>query len=197
MSLYNAQISAGSLMLPESRRIARLLLTHPDRTMWTAAIEHDNVLQKKSPATARRQAGLIRQRLNTLDEAGWILIAEGEQEVALQTLLAAAIKHSRLLADFISDVVAGHLRRLETTLSPQDWDAFFAECVQRDPGIADLAVSTRAKLLEVILRILAEAKFLASRRSLRLTPPLLHPDVQRYLRARSDTAVLAVMELKQ
>lgn len=59
------------------------------------------------------------------------------------------------------------------------------------------AASTQAKLLEVILRILVEAKFLASRRSLRLTPPLLHPDVQRYLRARSDAAVLAAMELKQ
>ncbi|RDE51640.1 MAG: DUF1819 domain-containing protein, partial [Candidatus Accumulibacter meliphilus] len=27
MAIYNAEISAGSLMLPESRRIARLLLT--------------------------------------------------------------------------------------------------------------------------------------------------------------------------
>ena len=28
---YSADISAGSLMLPESRRIAELLLTAPDR----------------------------------------------------------------------------------------------------------------------------------------------------------------------
>jgi hypothetical protein len=29
MSTYNAEISAGSLMLPESRRIAKLLLENP------------------------------------------------------------------------------------------------------------------------------------------------------------------------
>jgi hypothetical protein len=32
MGIYNAEISAGSLMLPESRRIARLLLTGPSRS---------------------------------------------------------------------------------------------------------------------------------------------------------------------
>ena len=53
--LYNAEISAGSLLLPESRRIARLLLTHPTSAQWDAALKDENLLQKK-PATARRQA---------------------------------------------------------------------------------------------------------------------------------------------
>ena len=59
MPLYNAEISAGSLMLPESRRVARLLLTHPATEQWFEALKVDNILQKKSPATARRQARLI------------------------------------------------------------------------------------------------------------------------------------------
>ena len=65
MSIYNAEISAGSLMLPESRRIARLLLTHPTKEQWFEALKLDNILQKKSPATAKRQARLIRNRLDT------------------------------------------------------------------------------------------------------------------------------------
>ena len=137
MGLYNAEISAGSLMLPESRRVASLMLTQPSRQSWFEALRLDNILQKKSPATARRQARLIRNRLETLDESAWQKVAEGEQEVALQVLLAAAIKHSRLLGDFLGDVVAGRLRRLERTLSPGDWDAFLADCAHRDPAVID------------------------------------------------------------
>lgn len=195
-SLYNAEISAGSLMLPESRRVARFMLTQPDRATWFETLKTENILQKKSPATARRQARLIRNRLETLDEEAWQLVAEGEQEIALQILLAASIKHSRLLGDFMRDVVAGHLRRLEETLIVSDWDAFLADCMQRDPDVAAWSDSTKAKLLQVVLRMLAEARYLESTRSLRLTPPLLHPEVQRYLKSRSEAAVLAAMELK-
>ena len=158
MGLYHAEISAGSLMLPESRRVASLMLGHPNQLAWFEALRLDNILQKKSPATARRQARLIRNRLETLDESAWNKVADGEQEVALQMLLAAAIKHSRLLGDFLRDVVAGRLRRLERTLSYGDWDAFLADCAHRDPAVATWSATTRAKLLQVILRMLAEAR---------------------------------------
>ena len=67
MPLYNAEISAGSLMPSESRRVAALLLTHPNEAAWQHAIEVENILQKKTVATARRQATLLRRRLSTLD----------------------------------------------------------------------------------------------------------------------------------
>lgn len=192
---YNAEISAGSLMLPESRRVAGFMLTNPDRATWFDTLKTENILQKKSPATARRQARLIRNRLETLDEEAWRMVAQGEQEVAQQILLAASIKHSRLLGDFMRDVVAGHIRRLETNLSASDWDAFLADCSRRDPAVTVWSDTTKAKLLQVVLRMLAEARYLESTRSLRLTPPLLHPEVLRYLKSRSEAAVLAAMEL--
>lgn len=172
------------------------MLSHPDPVAWLTAIVRDNVLQKTSQVTARRQAGLIRRRLVMLDETAWHLVAEAEQEVAVQILLAAAVKHSRLLGDFMRNVVAGHVRRLEHTLSHSDWEAFLADCARRDAAVAQWSTGTRSKLLEVMQRILAEAHYLESTRNLRLTPPLLHPDVVRYLRARSELEVLAAMELK-
>lgn len=198
MTIYNAEISAGSLMLPESRRIATLLLTHPTREQWFEALKLDNVLQKKSPATARRQARLIRNRLDTLEEEAWSLIAAGAQEVATQLLFAAAIKHSRILGDFLRDIYAGHLRRLETHLSPaKDWESFMADCLQRDPEIANFSDTTKAKMLQVVLRVLAEGKYVDSTKTLRLTPPHLHPDVVRYLKKHGETSVLALMDMKQ
>jgi len=198
MAIYNAEISAGSLMLPESRRVATLLLAHPTKEQWFEALKLDNVLQKKSPATARRQARLIRNRLETLEDQAWSLIAEGSQEVATQLLFAAAIKHSRILGDFLRDVYAGHLRRLETNLSPaKDWESFMADCLQRDPEIANFSDTTKAKMLQVVLRVLAEGKYVDATKTLRLTPPHLHPEVVRYLKKHGETSVLALMDMKQ
>jgi hypothetical protein len=88
MSLYNAEISAGSLMPTESRRIAELLLTNPTEEQWDAALKDENMLQKK-PSTARRQARLIRNRLDTLDAEGLAMVVEGDSELRGQTLLAS------------------------------------------------------------------------------------------------------------
>ncbi len=194
MSLYNAEISAGSLMPLESKRISSLLLSQPDETAWVNAIEVENILQKKTAATARRQARLIRRRLSNLDSAGWRLIAERESEVANQLLLAAAIKHSQLLGDFMRNVYAGHQRRLESSIALTDWEDFLTECSHQDPAVSKWSNSTKDKLFQVIVRILVEAKYLANTKGMTLTPRALHPDVKLYLQAREESYVLDCLE---
>jgi hypothetical protein len=88
----------------------------PDPVAWLHAIETENILQKKTPATARRQARLIQRRLITLDAQAWKMISERENEVVNQLLLAAAVKHSELLGDFMRNVYADRQRRLEVAL---------------------------------------------------------------------------------
>lgn len=194
MIRYNAEISAGSLMPLESKRVAALLLSDPDESEWLNAIETENILQKKTPATARRQATLLRRRLTTLDAQGLKMIAERESEVAIHLLLAAAIKHSQLLGDFMLRVYSDRQRRLEPALDPTDWQDFLAECAHHDAAVAKWSDSTKAKLFQVIVRILAEAKYLESARSMRLTPQSLHPDVRRYLSTHDETYVLDCLE---
>lgn len=194
MTRYNAEISAGSLLPLESRRIATLLLSEPDQAAWLYAIETENVLQKKTPATARRQARLLRRRLSTLDAQAWKMIAEREKEVLIQLLLAAAIKHSHLLGDFMLRVYADRQRRLEPALAPSDWQDFLVECAHHDAAVAGWSESTKAKLFQVIVRILVEAKYLESARTMKLTPQSVHPDVRRYLNTHDENYVLDCLE---
>ncbi|MET3622985.1 DUF1819 family protein [Burkholderia ambifaria] len=193
MGIYNAEISAGSLMIPESRRIATLLLSRPSDAQWEAALNDENLLQKK-PATAKRQARLIRRRLETLDEEGLRLVVEGDSELCRQILLSAAIRHSRLLSDFMRDVYAVDLRRLERNLNHRQWDSFLAECEHRDDAVSRWAESTREKLFQVIVRILFEAKYLDSTGRRGLTPPLVHPRAEAYLKRFGDAETLARLE---
>lgn len=165
----------------ESRRIAEFLLEQKDADDWRRALVEDNLLQKKSPATALRQAKLIRKRLETLDPVAWEMIANREQEVTIQLLLIAAMRHSQLLADFISHVYIEHQRGLDLALSSADWDGFLTECGHRDESVSQWSPSTQVKLFQVVVRILAEAKYLENTRGMKLTPQSLHPDVKRYL----------------
>ena len=191
--MFNAEISAGSLLLPESRRIARLLLTQPTPEAWDTALYQDNLLQKK-PATAKRQATLIRKRLETLDAQAWGLVADGDIETASQLLLAAAIRHSLLLGEFLRTIYGPALQRLDAQLTPLAWEAFLSDCAQHDPAVGRWAASTRTKLYQVVMRILAEARFVASTRQPLLTPPMLHPLVKQQLIRLGAHDTLSVMD---
>lgn len=198
MSLYNAEVSAGSLMLPESRRVAAFMLTGPDESAWRGAFSlEENLLQKNKPATARRMGRLIRNRLEAVSEDTLRLIAEGDREVALQLLVACAIRHSRLLGDYLRDIYRERLRRLEETLDPKDWESFLHECEHREPTVAEWSESTRKKIFQVIVRILAEAGYLKTTRGMELTVPHLHPLVIKHLKSIGWQDILAEMEMER
>lgn len=194
-AIYNAEISAGSLMLRESRKVAKLLLAGADEKTWHQAIYVDNILQKKVPATAKRMARLIRNRLEPMSPDLWKLIVNGSAETSLQALLAAAIHHSRLLGDFLNNVVKEKYRIFDKQVTVQDWKKFLYTCELRDSVVTQWTETTRAKLGQVIFRILAEARYLDSTRSLKLTPVSLTPEVRRYLLEHKEKYILKCMDV--
>ncbi len=193
--IYNAEISAGSLMFSESRKVAKLLLAGADDQDWHKAIYIDNVLQKKVPATARRMLRLIRNRLEPMSPELLEMVVRGTSETAMQALLVAAIRHSRLLGDFLNDVVKEKYRIFDKQLTVQDWKKFLYTCELRDSMVTQWTETTRAKLGQVIFRILAEARYLDSTRSLKLTPITLTPEVRSYLLKHKEKYILKCMDI--
>jgi hypothetical protein len=194
---FTGELVAGSLLLAESRKIARLLLEGADKDTWYRAIIVENILQKRSPATAKRQARLIRHRLESMTPGLWGMVADGNADVTIQALLAAAIKHSRLLGDFLDQVVRQHIMSFDFRLSVKDWTDYLESCGHLDTNVREWAESTRRKLREVVFRILSEARYLDSTRSLKLTPVVIVDEVRRYLLENHEHYVLKCMEIHQ
>jgi len=192
--IYNAEIVAGSLLVMESRKIARLLLGNAGPDDWHQAIVIDNVLQKRTPSSAKRQARLIKNRLSLMKPELWDLIVQGPSDITVQALLAAAIKHSSLLGDFMDTVIRQHWRTFSPKLSDKDWKEFMETCGQVDPGIEQWTPSTRAKLKQVIFRILAESKYIDNTRNLQLLPVRVIPEIRQYLLKNSEHDILRCME---
>jgi len=191
--IYTGDIVAGSLLITESRKIAQLLLNKVNEDQWHQAIILDNILQKRSPVAAKRQALLIRNRLTLMEPDLWELICKGNNDISVQALLSAAIKYSRLVGDFLDQVVRKHWRTFKPVISVKDWKYFIEICAQADPHVLEWTESTRAKLKQVVFRILAESNYIDSTRSGKIKPVIVLPEIRKYLTRHSEEYVLRCM----
>jgi len=195
LSLYHAELTAGSLKLAESRVVAELLLRHADQDTWKSAIGAENRLHTRSPATAQRLARLIRNRLETMGPELWLLVRDGNAHVATHAALAATVKHSNLLGDFLIMVVGEQYRRFATTLSRTLWDEFLDGCRERDPAMPQWPESTRARLRSSIFQILAQAGYIESTRRPTLRTVHIAAPVLNYLKANNEERVLRCIQV--
>ncbi len=193
--MYSAEIVAGSLLIGETRKLAEVMLRDQSKSVWRDAVIVENVLQKKTHSTAKRMAGLIRHRLEKGESEIWKLIASGDFELSGQATLVLVIRRSRLLADFMSEVLGLKVRRLDFKLVQKDWDDFLQECELRDPVAVSWSALTKAKLFEVIVRILAEARYLNSSKEKIIQGVMIRPEIRSYLEAANDHTTLASLEL--
>ena len=197
MQTYNGEIVAGSLLVKESRAVAELLLKGLDEKQFYEEILVSNVLQKRSPASAKRQAKLIRNRLQPLHQDFWEMIQNGSHEQSTQTLLAASIDHSHLLGDFIKQAIQLQIKTFQKQITYREWNSFFEECKHRDPNAAQWAESTTKKIRQVVFRILAEAQVIDSTRSLTLIPFSLLPEIKELLVRHEESYALECLEAIQ
>ncbi len=195
--IYSGEIVAGALLVEESRKAAQLLIDDVETQEWRQAIVIDNILQKKSPETAKRQGRLIKARLSLMNRDLWKMIVEGSSETASQALLAASIKHSRLVGDFMDTVLRQHWLTFTKQVTTADWKDYLDECSQIEPHVESWKPSTRSKLKQVVFRMLSEANYIDNTRNCKLMPVFLTPQVRGYLIKNDESYVLRCMEISR
>jgi hypothetical protein len=195
--IYNAKITGGSLRLRDSRIIANLLLQRLGAEEWKQAIFEDNVLQLNREGTIRRIAPLLRNRLEPMGEGLWEMVRDGGRELATQATFAAAIKHSRLLGDFLNITYRGQRARFAKNLEPRFWTDYMAGCRGRDPELPLWSDLTVAKLRSVVFSMLAEVGYIDNTKNLLMQNVFLEPQLISYLASRDETYVLRCMEVNE
>lgn len=194
-SPYQANFTKCSLIVPESRIIASLLLQGVEGRDWDKQVRDLNVLQKRTAKTADSYATLARSRLQTMDAGLWELVLDGSAPVATHAVLAATVKFSPLFGDFMRTVVRDQFRRFATHLEARHWDAYIEDSLRSQPNMPTLSDSTRVKLRQNAMRMLAEAGFIENTRSLRLRSQQIEPAVLHYLRQHNEQYVLDCLQV--
>jgi hypothetical protein len=193
---YHANLTAGSLKIPESRIVADLLLRDLTADQWQTAVYDDNVLQTRSRKTAGRLVLLLRGRLETMESDLWRLVRDGNLVTVTHACLAAAIKHSALLGDFMDLVLREQYRLLSCKLSPALWRRYIDDCHSRDPELPIWAESTVDRLRSTVFQILAQGGYLDSTRGLNLQAAHIDRDVINYLKSHREAYVLRCIEVR-
>lgn len=194
-SFYKANITAGALLVPESRKIADLMLRKVLPQEWKEEIEQKNILQKLSVSSSKRVASHIRSRLELMKPELWQMVRDGDAILTTQAIFAAAIKHCRILGDYLDFVVRDQFRKLEDKLTPALWDEFVLACKQRDPLMEDFPPSTAKKMRSVVHKILVEVGYLKSAHDWHLKKIEIIPEVMEYLKQNNEDYVLKCIQV--
>lgn len=192
---YQATITSGSLRVSETRVIADLLLGGVDAHDWHVEIQDKNVLQARSPQTASRLSGLLRARLELMERPLWKMVRDGSSLLATHACLAAAVKHSSLLGDFLYMVVREQYQLFRPALSNPLWEHFIEDCHNRDPAMSDWSESTVARLRSTVFQILSQAGYVESTRTLKLQTVFIAKEVLNYLQEHDEQYVLRCIQV--
>ncbi len=192
---YKANVTAGALLIPESRKISDLMLREVSPSEWKDAIETQNILQKLSVSTSKRIASFIKARLELMTPELWKMVRDGDATLATQALFAAAIKHCRILGDYLDIVIRKQFMKLEDRLTPSMWEEFIVSCKQRDPMMEDFPPSTAKKMRSVIHKILAEVGYLKSVHDWQLNHIEILPEIKKYLEEHNEDYVLKCIQV--
>lgn len=192
---YRAGLTAGALKVAESRALADLLLQEASEAEWKAALFDENILQVRARKTAQRLSLLIRGRLETMGPELWLLVRDGSLPVATHACLAAAIKKSPLLGDFLDLVVRDQYRVFSPSLSIPLWNRYVEDCRGRDPEMPVWSDATVDRLRNSVFQILIQAGYLENTRTLKLQTVHIAKEVLRILHDHDEHYVLRCIQV--
>ena len=192
---YDSDLIGGSLMVRESRLIADLLLREATPEQWHQAIQIDNILQKRTPASAQRNATAIRKRLERLEPDFWKALRDGDDELATQVAFCGALERNLLLVEFMETVLRDAYTSQAEQLDSYVWLDFLEERSQRDPDIVDWKESSKKKMGQVVFRMLAEVGYLKSTRKLELQRVIIRAELRMLLEEHYKQRIKRCMEV--
>lgn len=175
---FKLSFTAASLRPELARIVAESYLKLGD---WGLTKEHilaSNALQCRSASSAIRMERELSQRLETLTVDQIKLLAQATAEDRAAIAWLAACKHIRFVFEFATEVLRDKLAAHDSNLRHSDYEVYVESKGLTHPEIAQLTVSSKNKIRQVMLRMLNEAGLLAKGNSLgTIQRPALSPGV--------------------
>lgn len=183
---FNLSFTAASLRPELARIIAEHYLAVGDWDLAKQSILSSNALQCRSASSAIRLEREFRQRLGSLTQDQLLLAAQATAEDRAAIAWLAVCKSIRFAFEFASDVLREKLASHDAVLRPSDYEAYVEHKGTFHPELARLTTSSKNKVRQVLLRMLAEAGLLATGTALgTIQRPALSPTVVRAITSDS------------
>ena len=177
---FNLSFTAASLRPDLARIVAEHYLAAGDWDLARQRILSSNALQCRSATSAIRLEREFRQRLRTMTHDQLILVAQATADDRAAIVWLAVCKHIRFAFEFAAEVLREKLSAHDLVLRHSDYESYVENKGAFHPELARLTTSSKKKVRQVLLRMLAEAGLLATGTALGIIQrPALTPTVVR------------------
>ena len=188
---FNLSFTAASLRPELARIIAEIYLQEGNWPAAKARVLASNALQCRTTTSAVRMETELRRRLMHLTPTQLSLLVAGPMESSAAMAWLAALKHINFVFQFAAEVLRAKLGRRDTTLRHSDYETFFDAQQDLHPELSRLTPLSKAKVRQVLYRMLAEGQLLAPGKPLgSIQRPVLSPATSAAI-AADDPAWLA------
>ena len=170
---YLMSFTAGALLYRESITVSDLYAELADWDAVRTSVIAENRLQTRTVSAAKRVYREVSARLQTLTPAEMEILRDGTRAEQGYVLWLAICKRYRFVHDFAIEVVREKYLRLDFELAYEDFDVFYHAKADWHPEVESVEASTRAKLRQILFRMMREAEILSSQDH--ILPAILTP----------------------
>jgi len=171
---YKMSFVTGGLFLNESIDVARM---HAHGATWEETIRRaleQGVSSLPKAASRRRTLREIVNRISTLDDEELTYLVEDADRQDQQALLwLATCRAYRFVREFATEVIHERFLSFKLDLPLESFDVLFEAKAEWDEGLNGISATTRAKLRQVLFRMMREANVIPQKTGFwRPTSPL-------------------------
>lgn len=197
MSYYKGSLTREQFMFREMRVTARLYSAGSSEEEIIAKIIQENLFQYPTERETRGKCRVALRRLGHISGSAFLLdaLAEGSIEDARRVALVAMMCDSRLVAEFMVEVVGGKLGSLDRSLTQKDVNLFFAQLGQKDERVAMWSDATVKRIKSVLMNVLRETGYLEGKGSETLQPVLVSEEFETALKALGLKCLLPAFQV--
>lgn len=159
-----------ALGLNEFSLLVHQYLKYQNWANTLSIVTNENLLQRRSAASTKRVFREIRQRIEHLTGQTLVDFMEASPEDQRAIVYLAICKCYRFIFDFACLMLRDKLIVFDYDLLDEDFSAFWNRMAIDHPELNEVSESTRKKIRQVTLRILAEAGLLSETKAPKITP---------------------------
>jgi hypothetical protein len=178
---YLGDLLGGSLWISESRILAKPLLDNLSDQQWKQLIVEENILQKKSPNSANRNARTIRLRLEPLGDNFLKQLSNASEKEAIQLLMVALLIHSPIVVSFINQSIIEAKKTYKKEITKDAWATFLNDQIRIIPELENYSQASLDKMGSNAIKSLVDCGYLNTSRKRELQIVYLFPEVKNTL----------------
>lgn len=170
---YILSFTAATLLVYENEVVVDLFLECRDWERVRREVVENNLLQKGTISTRKREFHEIKKRLQTLNDEQLSFFKEANGSDVKYLVLLSCYKTYKFIYDFVSEVIRDKILLFDYHLLDSDYERFYESKSLLYDNLNTITPNTRYKIKQVMFRMLEQAEIIDSAKNKNIQKPYL------------------------